>query len=611
MPNHKNSKKALVYCLIFALASFGFLAIFYSFVQAAREDQKPDRDLRERVTRELERGEHKKDELIVKLKGEKNFRRISLAQDENIEDSLVNFRKRYDVEYAEPNYIANAFYLPNDPYYSYQWHLNQIKMPEAWDISKGNGVIVAIIDTGVAYENYSTYYLAPDLANTAFVAGYDFVNNDTHPNDDQGHGTHVAGTIAQSTNNNVGVAGVAFQAQIMPVKVLNRFGSGTYADIADGVRWTADNGAKVINLSLGGSATTTYLEEAVKYAYEKGVTIVAAAGNSSSSSPSYPAAYDNYVISVGAVRYDKNLAPYSNYGSSVDVVAPGGDTTIDQNGDGYGDGVLQQTFSGSRSNFGYYFFQGTSMASPHVAGAAALLISNGNATTPDQVRAALEGTTEDLGTSGRDNTFGWGLINPLAALNWSTATPSPTPSPTPTPEPTPTPSPTPEPSPTPIPTPMPSPTPTPSPEIEVFYDSFEISEWNNLWTEDSQNDWFRSGQRAINGSRSAEVDGSANNAAITSIPINLQSKTNAKVTFSWYIEKSLDAGEYLVFDVSTDNGVSWLEKVRLRGNVDQENIWHNQSFDLIGISNLQIRFRGTMSDSAEDADVDLVRVLVY
>ena len=603
---YKGNKIVFVCFLIFALVSISFLAGFDSFARESRETE-----LREKVVKELEKGEHKKDGLVVKFKGEKNFRRISLAQNENIEDSIVSFRKRSDVEYAEPNYIAYTFFTPNDPYFSYQWHFKQIGMEDAWNISNGNGVIVAVIDTGVAYENYGTYYLAPDLANTAFVAGYDFVNNDTHPNDDNNHGTHVTGTVAQSTNNDLGVAGVAFGAKIMPIKVLNRFGSGTYADIAEGIRWAADNEAKVINMSLGGSATTTYLEDAVKYAYEKGVTIVAAAGNSASSTPSYPAAYDQYVISVGAVRYDKNLAPYSNYGSSIDVVAPGGDTSVDQNSDGYADGVLQQTFSGSRSNFGYYFFQGTSMASPHVAGAAALLISNGNALTPDNVRSALQSTAEDLGTSGRDNTFGWGLINPLAALSWSVATPTPTPSPSPTPTPTPEPSPTPSPIPEPTPSPTPTPTPTPSPEVEVFYDSFEISEWNGLWTEDSQNDWFRSTQRAVNGSRSAEVDGLANNASITSIPINLQGKTNAKITFSWYIENGLDVGEYVAFDVSTDNGASWTEKARVRGDVDPENVWHNQSIDLIGISNLQIRFRGSMSGSSEDADVDLVKVSAY
>ena len=177
--------------------------------------------------------------------------------------------------------------VPNDPFYKYQWHLDNpvyggIEAEEAWNTSTGSGVTVAVIDTGVAYENYTEknrrnkYYRAPDLAVTLFAPGYDFVNKDTHPNDDEGHGTHVTGTIAQSTNNGVGVAGVAHKARIMPIKVLNKNGSGTYADIALGVRFATDNGAKVINMSLGGSAKASYLEEALAYAYGKGVTIVAA-----------------------------------------------------------------------------------------------------------------------------------------------------------------------------------------------------------------------------------------------------------------------------------------------------------------------------------------------
>lgn len=145
-------------------------------------------------------------------------------------------------------------------------------------------------------------------------------------------------------------------------------------------------------------------------------------------------------------------------------------------------------------------------------------------------------------------------------------------------------------------------------EVTVFTDSFEISEWNGLWTEDSQNDWFRSTQRAINGSYSAEVDGLALDAKLTSIPIYLQGRTNATITFSWYIESGLDLGEYLAFNVSTNGGTTWVEKARLRGNVDPENVWHNVSIDLTGINNLRIQFRGKMSDATEDANVDMVKV---
>jgi serine protease len=280
------------------------------------------------------------------------------------------YRRDPYVEYAEPNYIARALFTPNDQYFPLQWNLDNqnLQMQSAWDITKGSsGVVVAVVDTGVAYENYTQsslfggtkqYFKAPDLANTTFVAGYDYVNRDTHPNDDEGHGTHVAGTIAQSTNNAIGVAGIAHNTSIMPVKVLAADGSGTYANVSSGIRWAADNGAKVINLSLGGSSGSSTLLNALQYAYNKGVTIVCAAGNDGASSLSYPAAYDQYCIAVGATRLDQQRAWYSNYGNSLDVVAPGGDNGVDQNGDSYADGILQQTFAqGEYGNFAYYFYQ--------------------------------------------------------------------------------------------------------------------------------------------------------------------------------------------------------------------------------------------------------------
>jgi hypothetical protein len=215
----------------------------------------------------------------------------------------------------------------------------------------------------------------------------------------------------------------------MPVKVLNKNGSGTYTQVANGIYWAVDHGAQVINLSLGGDSPSATLEDAVAYAYNKGVTVVAAAGNDSSDVLAYPAAYDAYVIAVGATRYDETLSYYSNYGPSLDIVAPGGDLNVDQNGDGYKDGVLQNTFNPNTKNpsdFGYWFFQGTSMATPHVSGVAALLIANGNAdvnkdgiSSPDEVRSVLQNTAEDKGPTGRDNTYGYGLVNAYAALKWT------------------------------------------------------------------------------------------------------------------------------------------------------------------------------------------------
>ena len=453
----------------------------------------------------------------------------------------------------------------------------------------------------------------------------------------------------------------------MPVKVLNASGSGSYSGIANGIIYATDNNAKVISMSLGGSAGSATLENALEYAYNNGVTIVAATGNGGSNTTSYPAAYDNWVIAVGATRYDENLAGYSNYGPGTDLVAPGGDCSVDQNGDGWCDGILQNTFNPNTKQvcgaFGYWFFQGTSMATPHVAALAAMVISTGNATDPVDVRCVLETTSKDLPPAGRDNTFGWGLIDAAEAVLWTCGGGAP---------------------------PNQAPTaafsasctnlactftdlssdgdgnntinswdwdfgdgstsnaqnpgntystlgdytvsltvtdipgasdntsqviPVSSPaggSTEVFFDSFENGAWNGLWTEDSQGDWFTNTQRATAGSSSAEVDGRATDAQLVSNPINLGGATLATITFNWYIESSVDSGEYLTFDVSSNGGSSWTQHATLRGNVDTENVWHPVQLDLnvSGVPSLQLRFRGRMSSSWEDANVDEVKVTV-
>jgi len=367
------------------------------------------------------------------------FKRLRIPKRKTVAEMVEIYKKNPNVEYAEPNFIAQAFWVPNDELYPYQWHFDNdeyggIHMEAAWELAAGDsGVIVAVIDSGVAYEDWEefvdrpgrgqdywiTYQQAPDLAGTSFVPGYDFVNDDAHPNDDDGHGTHVTGTIAQSTNNALGVAGIAFNTSIMPVKVLNSNGDGTYADIADGIYFAAQNGAHIINMSLGGDSPSITLENALAYAYDQGVTIICASGNDGADSVSYPAAYDAYCIAVGATRYDEAVAYYSNQGASLDLTAPGGDLNVDQNGDGYGDGVLQQTFGDSPTDWGYWFYQGTSMAAPHVSGVAALLIAANVATTPDEIREALQSTAEDKSAPGWDPAYGWGILNAAAALQYS------------------------------------------------------------------------------------------------------------------------------------------------------------------------------------------------
>jgi serine protease len=327
------------------------------------------------------------------------------------------------VEYAELNYYVYSTFLPNDELYALQWHLDNrgtggIHMERAWNIQQCEpAIIVAVVDTGVAYEDYAGFVQAPDLAGVPFVPGYDFANEDEHANDDQGHGTHVAGTIAQSTNNSLGVAGVAFGCSIMPVKVLNSAGTGTVFNVARGIYFAVENGAAIINMSLGSRGDSKTLKDAVAAAYEKGVTCVCAAGNDGAfGSPiSYPAGYDEYCIGVAATRYDETRSWFSTAGCYVDVAAPGGDLSVDQNKDKYPDGVLQQTLSGGIDSFGYAFYQGTSMATPHVSGLAALLAARG-VTRPDKIAHAIELTARDRGPAGWDREYGWGLIDASAAL---------------------------------------------------------------------------------------------------------------------------------------------------------------------------------------------------
>ena len=330
------------------------------------------------------------------------------------------------VRYAHPDWIVHALDIPpNDPFYPTQWNLENanpaagsIHVEGAWAVNPGGdpSVVVAVIDTGIAYENFQTFCQAPDLAGAHFVAGWDFVNNDAHPNDDESHGTHVAGTIAQTTNNALGVAGIAYNVSLMPVKVLNAQGSGTITQIADGIRWAADHGAHVINMSFGTSALPAQLialQDAVQYAASRGVVLVAAAGNSAGATPMYPAAYPE-VISVGATLYNKTLATYSNKGANL--CAPGGTNNGEDNsGDGYPDMILQNTFdpnTHATCTFGYWFFAGTSMASPHVAALVALVKSEQPSLTSAEIRQLLYDTADNTVTPD----CGFGLVDAKRAL---------------------------------------------------------------------------------------------------------------------------------------------------------------------------------------------------
>ena len=324
------------------------------------------------------------------------------------------YQKRSEVEYAEPNYYRSFNSIPNDEFYHFQWHFPLINVPDAWDLSTGSGVTVAVVDSGVSTFGLDSF---GHFSGSRVLPGYNAILRLPGGMDFNGHGTHVAGTIGQETNNTEGVAGIAYHAKILPVKVMSFLGFGLDSWIIRGIRWAADNGADVINLSIGGGAPSQALESAVDYAYEKGVTVVAASGNDGFSEVDYPAAFEN-CISVGAVQYDKLLTAYSNYGEALDLVAPGGDLDEDQNGDGYGDGVLQETFTYLGLFWGYMFSTGTSMASPHVAGVAALIKSRHPEYGPDEIRQVLQDTAEDLGTPGWDERHGYGLVDAYAVVSY-------------------------------------------------------------------------------------------------------------------------------------------------------------------------------------------------
>jgi serine protease len=324
------------------------------------------------------------------------------------------YKKRPEVAYAEPNYYATACSLPNDEYYPLQWNFSLINLPDAWDISTGEGVVVAVVDTGINPFGRDGF---GSRAGDRLLPGYNAISGIRGGIDFNQHGTHVAGTIGQETDNGTGVAGIAYNARLLPVKSLSFLGGGFYSWIINGIRWATDNGADVINMSLGSGSYSPLLEEAVDYAYERGVTVVAAAGNDGTDEIFYPAALD-HCIAVGAVRYDKDLAPYSNYGNELDLVAPGGDLDVDQNNDGYEDGILQETFWSFGIGWGYWFSTGTSMASPHVAGVAALIKSIHPEYGPDDIRQVLQDTAEDLGAPGWDERYGYGLIDAYAAVSY-------------------------------------------------------------------------------------------------------------------------------------------------------------------------------------------------
>ncbi len=339
---------------------------------------------------------------VLSISVASGLQRVAVGTGEE-EQAVATLNALQGVELASVNHVLEATLVPNDPYYAgYQWNMPKIDAPEAWDHTTGSAsVIVAIVDSGL------------DTANPEFsgriVYPHDEIDNDTVPQDTCTHGTHVTGIAAAQGNNGIGIAGMAWNVKIMPVRVLTQTPStcsGSEADIHDGIYWAVNHGAQVINLSLGGSRLAgdtceqdyPILSSAVQYAHDSGVLVVAASGNTYSNQLSCPA-YQTAAMAVGATTSTDTRASYSNYGEGLSVVAPGD--------------YIYSTLPGST----YGYKSGTSMAAPHVTGLAALLLSISPSSTAGEIQTTIESTADDLGPSGWDEQYGYGRINAFRAVD--------------------------------------------------------------------------------------------------------------------------------------------------------------------------------------------------
>ena len=398
---------------------------------------------------ELAPGTYVPGEVVVRGDGDHGARIVQVREGDSVHEVVAELRRNPDVDYAVPNFIARAAAFPrdaasgpNDPGFPLQWNFSGpfgINVPQAWALAArrgapgGRGTVVAVLDTGVAYRKLGRYRRAPDLGDV--VPGYDFVDEDRLPFDLNGHGTHVTGTIAESTNNRRAATGIAYAAKIMPVRTLDRFGAGDAVTVSRGIRYAVRHHADVINMSLEfpafvNAAQIPQMMSAIRYAHRHGVVMTAVAGNGSGAAVlPYPGrAHD--VIAVAGTTEHGCRAEYSNAGAEVDVAAPGGGRDAAAGSDPWdaahcdpsvdGAPVYQQTFGTDLAHFalppGYY---GTSMATPHVTGLAALIIASrrlGRHPAPAAVQRLIERTARDLGPPGFDTSYGHGLIDAAAAL---------------------------------------------------------------------------------------------------------------------------------------------------------------------------------------------------
>jgi serine protease len=393
-------------------------------------------------------------EVVVKREG----RAPVVKRVQDVSSALAALRRSDLVQYAAPNPVARAAattgYIPNDPgrgrgWQAVQWNFlaeNGVNAPVAWQHAidagspGGRGVTIAVLDSGAAYADRGRYRQSPDLAETRFVQGHDFIDGDAYPHDENGHGTHVTSTIAESTNNRIGLTGLAYGASIMPVRVLDARGEGDAATIADAIRWSVRHGADLINLSLEfgtevGAKEIPSLLDALAFARRRGVLVIGAAGNEGDTILAFPARSTN-VMAVGATTEHGCLSEYSNLGRGLDVVAPGGGSDAMEEDANCrpdatpGRSIVQLTFEGdSLRRFGLpTSYEGTSMAAPHVTGTAALVLASrvlGPAPSPEKLIAHLKATARDLGPKGVDTRYGAGLIDAGVATERRPAAPAP------------------------------------------------------------------------------------------------------------------------------------------------------------------------------------------
>lgn len=427
-----------------------------------------------------------------------------------------------NILFVEPNYILTADFTPNDPNLGQQWAWATIDAFSAWDVTQGSAsTIIAVVDTGVQRTH-------PDLA-AKIVAGYDFVSGDTAPDDGNGHGTHVAGTAAAVTDNGTGGAGTCPACSIMPVRVLDNNGSGTLANVANGITWAADNGADVINLSLGATTGSPTLESAINYAWNHGVFLACAAGNNGNSGANYPAYYAN-CFAVASTNSSDARSSFSNYGSWVEIAAPG-------------EGIYSTWL-----NDGYNTISGTSMATPHVAGLAGLLASQGLSNA--QIRDRLCDTADDI--SGTGTYWTCGRINAYRAVTDD------------------------------------SNPPPPPPGSSIENGGFE--DGTSPWVETSSGGYeLIDPYRPHTGVYSAWLGGYNN--ATDAISQTVTIPANGTLTYWWYmtsLEGSSTAYDYLRVRLYDQTG-ALVATLKTRSNRDARNAWYQDSISLASYAGQTLR----------------------